>query len=136
MSFPAREPLSPLGSRTRPGLVLRIVAHLAVWFAFADAAVRAVLGGWRPVSDAAVIAIRSWDVLTAHGLLVGEATRLAHGVYDLGPAEFWLLALPVRVDPAHEVLWGRRCGARSPVRWRSRRPVRRAAGSGSWPRAG
>ena len=106
MSFPAREPLSPLGSRTRPGLVLRIVAHLAVWFAFADAAVRAVLGGWRPVSDAAVIAIRSWDVLTAHGLLVGEATRLAHGVYDLGPAEFWLLALPVRIDPAHGVLWG------------------------------
>lgn len=106
MSFPAREPLPPAGSGTRRGLVLRAVAHLAVWFVFADAAVRAVRGGWRPVSDAAVIAIRSWDVLTAHGLLVGEATRLAHGVYDLGPAEFWLLALPVRIDPAHGVLWG------------------------------
>ena len=133
MSFPAGEPPTPVasaaavsgapgaaaagasdhseqlavgGAGPRPGLVLRIVAHLAVWFVFADAAVRAVLGGWRPVSDAAVIAIRSWDVLTAHGLLVGEATRLAHGVYDLGPAEFWLLALPVRVDPAHGVLWG------------------------------
>ncbi|MHB1592579.1 MAG: hypothetical protein ACYCO9_07255 [Streptosporangiaceae bacterium] len=109
MSFPAREPPSPVassGSRARRGLALRIVAHFAVWLVFADAAVRAVRGGWRPVSDAAVIAIRSWDVLTAHGLLVGEATRLAHGVYDLGPAEFWLLALPVRIDPADGVLWG------------------------------
>jgi hypothetical protein len=62
--------------------------------------------GWIPVSDSAVIALRSWDVLSAHAPLVGEATRLAHGVYDLGPLEFWLLTLPVHLHPAQGVLWG------------------------------
>ena len=53
-----------------------------------------------------MIALRSWDVLSGHGPLVGEATRLAHGVYDLGPLESWLLTLPVHLDPAQGVLWG------------------------------
>jgi hypothetical protein len=62
--------------------------------------------GWIPVSDSAVIALRSWDVLSAHGPLVGQSTRLAHGVHDLGPLEFWLLTLPVHLHPAQGVLWG------------------------------
>jgi hypothetical protein len=62
--------------------------------------------GWIPVSDSAVIALRSWDVLSAHAPLVGETTRLAHGVFDLGPLEFWLLTLPVHLYPAQGVLWG------------------------------
>jgi hypothetical protein len=37
---------------------------------------------------------------------VGQATRLADGVYDPGPLQYWLLAFPVHIDPVHGVLWG------------------------------
>jgi hypothetical protein len=87
-------------------VALRVAAHLAAWAPFIVAAVRLVQDGWRPVSDAAAIALRSWDVLTAHGPLVGQATRLAHGVYDPGPLQYWLLALPVHLDPPHGLVWG------------------------------
>ena len=62
--------------------------------------------GWVAVTDNGAIALRSWDVLTAGGPLVGQATRLGHGVFDAGPLEYWLLALPVHLDPGHGVLWG------------------------------
>ncbi len=91
--------------RYRAALV-RVLAHLAAWTPFVYALIRALHDGWRPVSDSAVIAFRSWDSLTGNGLLVGEATRLAHGVYDPGPLQFWLLALPVHLDPATGVLIG------------------------------
>ncbi len=63
-------------------------------------------GGWRPVGDEAAIALRSWNSLTAQSPMVGQATRLAHGVFDPGPLEYWLLAVPVHLDTAHGVLWG------------------------------
>ncbi len=85
---------------------LRAGAHVLAWLPFVFAVARSVASGWRPVSDNAAIALRSWDVLTAHAPLVGQATRLAGGVYDLGPLQYWLLTLPVRVDPLHGVLWG------------------------------
>src|SRR5258707_9863543 len=81
-------------------------ALVLAWLPFGFAAARSVATGWRPVSDNAAIALRSWDVLTAHAPLVGQATRLAGGVYDLGPLQYWLLTLPVHVDPLHGVLWG------------------------------
>jgi hypothetical protein len=87
-------------------VVVRSVVHLAVWTPFIYALIRALHDGWIPVSDSAVIALRSWDGLSAHGPLVGQATRLAHGVYDLGPLEYWLLALPAHLHPAQGVLWG------------------------------
>lgn len=86
--------------------VARLVSHLAVWTPFAYALIRGLQQGWRPVSDNAVIGLNAWDVLGTHGPLVGQATRLAQGVFDPGPLEFWLLALPVHLDPAHGVLWG------------------------------
>ena len=67
---------------------------------------RLIRHGWRPVGDEAAIALRSWNSLTAHGPLVGQATRLAHGVFDPGPLEYWLLAIPVHLDTVHGVLWG------------------------------
>src|SRR5258706_12422913 len=85
---------------------LRAGAHVLAWLPFVFAAARSVASGWRPVSDNAAIALRSWDVLTAHAPLVGQATRLAGGVYELGPLQYWLLTLPVHVDPLHGVLWG------------------------------
>lgn len=80
-----------------------------MWAPFIYALTTALLHNWVPVGDDAVAALRSWDVLSAHAPLVGAPTRLAHGahgVYDQGPMEYWLLAVPVHLDPAHGVWWG------------------------------
>ncbi len=92
----------------RPGrqTVLRVVAHLAAWLPFVLGPARLIRHGWRPVGDEAAIALRSWNALTSHGPMVGQATRLAHGVFDPGPLEYWLLAIPVHLDTVHGVLWG------------------------------
>lgn len=84
----------------------RVVAHLAAWLPFVTGAARLAGDGWIPLGDNAAIALRSWNSLTAHGPLVGQATRLAHGVFDPGPLEYWLLAIPVHISPAHGILWG------------------------------
>lgn len=92
--------------RFRWALVIRCTGHLAVWAPFLYALTTTLLRGWVAVGDDAVTALRSWDALSAHGPLVGAPTRLAHGVYDLGPMEYWLLAVPVHVDPARGMWWG------------------------------
>jgi hypothetical protein len=85
---------------------LRVAVHLVAWLPFVAGAVEGIRLHWRPISDGAAIAMRSWDVLTPHGPLVGQATRLANGVYDPGPLQYWLEALPVHWDPRYGVLWG------------------------------
>jgi hypothetical protein len=87
-------------------LALRLAVHLAAWAPFVFGMVEAVRTGWRPVGDSAAIALRSWDSLTAHGPLVGQATQLAHAVHDPGPLEYWLLAIPVHLDPRYGAVWG------------------------------
>ena len=85
---------------------LRAALHLAVWLPFVSGAMDAARSGWLPISDDAAIALRSWDALTSYGPLVGQASRLAFGVFDPGPLEYWLLSLPVRIDPVHGAFWG------------------------------
>jgi hypothetical protein len=62
--------------------------------------VRALIHGWIPAGDQAIIATRAYDVFTSHTPLVGlhsDATAVTHQtVYSLGPTLFWLLALPAR----------------------------------------
>jgi hypothetical protein len=62
--------------------------------------VRALLAGWTPVSDDAVMATHSFDVLSAHSRLVGaysDASSASGGlVFDPGPMLFWLLAFQAR----------------------------------------
>jgi hypothetical protein len=84
----------------------RAAPHAAAWFPFIYVAVRSVTAGWRPIGDNAAIALRSWDVLTAHAPLVGQATRLGAAVYDPGPLQYWLLTVPVHLDPQRGALWG------------------------------
>ena len=86
--------------------VLRAATHVAAWTPFLAAGARSMGGAWRVVGDGACIALRSSNALTAHGPLVGQATRLARGLYDLGPLQYWLLAVPVHLDPGRGVLWG------------------------------
>jgi hypothetical protein len=83
----------------------RGAAHLVTWLPFIYGAAR-VWSGWRPVSDVAGIALRSWNVIYSNGPAVGQATRLARGVYDLGPLQYWLETVPVHLDPVRGVLWG------------------------------
>ena len=90
----------------RRDTAVRLAAHVAVWVPFVYALVRSLEHHWVALSDAAIIGLRSWDVFTAHGPLVGQATRLGQGQFDLGPLEYWLLAVPVHLDPRHGSLWG------------------------------
>ena len=98
----ARGPVLPRGL----AIVFRLAAHLAAWIPFAIGAVRSVQHGSAVIADGAVIALRSWDVLTPYGPLVGQATQLRNGAFDPGPLEYWLLAIPVHIDPRTGVVWG------------------------------
>ena len=84
----------------------RAATHLATWLPFLYGAVSAMQDNWRPISDKAGIAIRSWDVLTSYGPLLGQPSRLARGLYDPGPIQYWLLTVPVHIDPKAGALWG------------------------------
>jgi len=94
-----------------------------------------VVQGWRPSGDEAIISIRSWAVLTSRSPLLGEFTTVTgctrHVAFDPGPLLFWMLALPVRMDPAHGVLWGAAlwCAAAMAVCVEAAWAVRRAAGA-------
>ena len=104
----ARKGLDPSRIRFATGCdaPFRMAAHLAVWAPFAWALTYLLGHGWRPVADASAIALRSWNVLTAHAPMVGQATRLGQGVFDPGPLEYWLLTVPEHLDPSHGLAWG------------------------------
>jgi hypothetical protein len=64
-------------------------------------AAHALAAGSTPLADDAVMAVRAFDVLTAHPPLLGMPAGGATGVIDeqtfhLGPMLLWLLALPAR----------------------------------------
>jgi hypothetical protein len=65
--------------------------------------VRAIGFEWTATVDDGVIAVRSFDVLSAHPPLLGMASLTSgftsEPTYNLGPMEFWLLALPARIGP-------------------------------------
>ena len=84
----------------------RAAAHLAAWAPLVYGLAKSLANGWVATSDNSVIALRSLDVLTNHGPLIGQATRLGSGVFDLGPLQYWLLTVPVHLDVTHGVLWG------------------------------
>jgi hypothetical protein len=64
------------------------------------ATLRALVDGWRPAGDQAIIATRAFDVFTSHTPLVGQYSDstavTGHTVRSLGPMLYWLLALPAR----------------------------------------
>jgi hypothetical protein len=84
----------------------RLVAHLAAWLPFVIGAIRSAQQDLPVISDGAAIALRSWDALTPYGPLVGQATQLRNGAFDPGPLQYWLLAIPVHIDPRQGVVWG------------------------------
>jgi hypothetical protein len=89
---------------------VRWAAHAAVWSVLWVPTVAELARGWRASGDDATIAYRSYQVFSAHSPLVGMFSTTTYGsghiVYDPGPLLFWLLSVPVRIDPAHGALWG------------------------------
>src|SRR4051794_459568 len=59
--------------------------------------------GWTPSSDDGMIALRSFDVLSAHPPLVGQYSQssplIGEATYSLGPMLYWVLAVPAHVGP-------------------------------------
>lgn len=90
---------------TRPRFV-RVAAHAAAWSPFPVSVAGSFGRSWHAVGDGALIALQSWLTFSRHISLVGQPTVLPGGPHDLGPAEFWLLAIPVRLDPGRGVIWG------------------------------
>jgi hypothetical protein len=71
---------------------------------------RGVSEGWVPYGDRAVIAARSFDVLTSHPPLVGQysawSTILTRPIFSPGPLLYWLLAIPAHfLAPAALPIW-------------------------------
>ena len=104
------------GWRSVPGAV-RVASHLAVWTAVLVPMFSELSRGWRPFSDDAAIASRAYQTLSLHPPLTGLATAASlgtgHALYDPGPLLFYVLAVPVHLDPAHGLFWGAAlcCGA-------------------------
>src|SRR5579884_842913 len=72
----------------------RAVCHLAAEVPLVVLMIAEMAMGWRPMSDNAGIAWRSWYLFSGHFPLVGQytvpnGTQLAHG---LGPVQYWFLA--------------------------------------------
>jgi hypothetical protein len=80
-----------------------VACHLIIWTVVLAPTVVQLERGWAPIGDDSFIASRAYEVFSLHSPLVGmyatglEAT--GHRIYDLGPLESWLLAIPVRIAP-------------------------------------
>ena len=93
----------------RGATVLRAVSHLAAELPLVVLGVVELARGWRPLYDNADLALRSYQVFTSHPPLVGHQMAVSagtHAVFGPGPVQNWVLAVPVRIDPAQGVLWG------------------------------
>lgn len=112
---PPAGPQPPPASATTLGrrpaaLAPRLLALIAPAVPLVTTVVIQISRGWRPTSDDAAIAWRAFDVFSSHAPLLGaynDATvSSAHPVFDLGPLQYYLLAIPTRIDPVHGILWG------------------------------
>lgn len=86
--------------------LIRAAVHVACWIPFITAAANSWRGPWRAIGDGARLALVSWDTLGGVIPLVGRPNELPHAPHDLGPMQYWLLTIPVHVDPARGVFWG------------------------------
>lgn len=88
----------------------RITSWCMVALPFLVAAVRNTIRGWSAFADNAAISIRAFEELGSSGPLVGQFSQASpsatHVVYDAGPLQYWLLALPAHIDPRYGTMWG------------------------------
>ncbi|MGH2875455.1 MAG: hypothetical protein ACRDLV_04320 [Solirubrobacteraceae bacterium] len=95
-----------------PGVALRVaIAGIALLagIPIIVATVRAVIDGWTPYGDRAVIALRSFDVFGPHSPAVGQYTQwsavLGKPIFSPGPLLYWLLAIPARLGATALPIW-------------------------------
>jgi hypothetical protein len=96
-------------SRSVSDLWLRVVCHLAAEIPLAVLLIVELARGWRPLFDNADLALRSYQVFSSHSPLVGHQMAVSvgsHAVFGPGPLPSWILAVPVRIDPAQGAQWG------------------------------
>jgi hypothetical protein len=101
----------PTGSaRDAAAQAVRATTHLSIWLAFLVPTVVQMANGWRALGDNAYVSLRSFQVLSLHAPLVGTwssaSSPVVHTFYCLGPLWFWMLAIPVHLDPEQGALWG------------------------------
>lgn len=80
--------------------IVKVLAGLVACMPGASAII-AWRDGWVPVSDWAVPVVLAWDTFGAHTRLIGQWTSLTRSantnLYQPGPLQFWLLAIPERI---------------------------------------
>jgi hypothetical protein len=95
--------------RDRSEIWLRVVCHLVVELPLVVFGIAALTKGWRPLFDNADLALRSYQVFSSHSPSLGHQMAVSvgvHAVFGPGPLQSWILAVPVRIDPAQGALWG------------------------------
>ena len=93
-----------------PATIVRMASHVVIWSVIWVPTVTQLSKGWRPLFDDAVISQRSFQVFSLHSPLLGQYSQASrggdHSVFAPGPLLYWLLAVPVHIDPAQGALWG------------------------------
>jgi hypothetical protein len=97
------------GDRWLP-TVSRVAVHCVVWTSVLVPIIIELSDGARPVRDDAEISINAYQVFSNNPPSVGPLSLASQGIhhtlFDLGPLLFWLLAVPVHLDPSRGSLWG------------------------------
>src|SRR6202035_5016610 len=85
---------------------MRVLSHLAIWGSLIAPAINEAVRGWRALGDNTGIAYWSYQALSAHPRLVGQESSgiSVHPAFSLGPLQYWLLAIPVHIDPVQGAL--------------------------------
>jgi hypothetical protein len=104
------EPVRSENPRTSMRLLVRIGSHSAIWTAVLVPVLLELSRGWRALQDDATISIRTFETFSFNPPLLGQFSTSSigsgHLLFDPGPLQYWLLAIPVRIDPSQGVLWG------------------------------
>jgi hypothetical protein len=91
-------------------VAIRVGSHGLIWATVLVPTVIQLSNGWRSVRDDAMISIGSYRVFSAQSPVVGvwslASAGMRHAFFDLGPLPFWLLAVPIHLDPGQGALWG------------------------------
>lgn len=90
-------------------LTARLAAYGAILATLTSKVAVMIANGWTATGDDATIALRAYDSLRGRGPLVGQYSELTlrgHPVYDAGPLQYWLMAVPVRIAPHYGPLIG------------------------------
>jgi hypothetical protein len=113
------DPVGGAPSPTHPGaprvadrlaMTVRLLSHAAIWVVILVPTITEFVRGWRALQDDATISLRSFQVLSLHPPLLGQFSTASywsgHTLFDPGPLQYWLLTIPVHLDPARGGLWG------------------------------